>query len=1175
MASFARRFRTPKSRSQTRPQKRLRRFATERLEDRRLLTAQLSDLQVAALQAGVEEVETFAERLDTSELLSTTVPLTHQTVGDLVNLDGVLRESLTGPISQYLQQDANPTDTGLAQVVTDQLSSLASAVGSLVVDPPSLSELGFTLDLTFDRSVLLELDLVDQIPGDFVDIDGTLALAVDFEIDVKATLGVDLTASSAADAFFVSFDTAVGENQVSANLQVAPSPLNARIGLLETTLGPSLEPEDGLDLNLVMNLDVDGGNRLAISELASSAIGSLVSFDTAGSDFSLQLPINAQLNGLPTGTGNDRALFIVEDPDLFDGTFDLSDPSYLRLENAESLADFRQLTSVGLFTALEQVQEVFANFTDSPAFDVAIPFTGGKTIDEVIGIREAFGTQLVQPLGDMSDGGGVTFESIQEFVDRIAEGITYVPADPMAGTPAELLVDVQFAHFFDVASFPLDLGDGLGDLNSFDIDLSTQIEVGAHLEANLQLGVLLERPGASFSFDDTTPVSALNRGMGIMTEPGADLRLTLRDGTQHEIDLSAAVSVGDVVAALEAPFAGMLTVEYATQFDPASRQSYNSGLLLTDHTTGNANSSFRIERVGDSLAGVVLKLTGENPDGVIGSGQLHGRTFADNLFVSPIAGEPMVAGTVQLIADEIDAFANLGFINIGMQDGEAVGQLTAEFTPGDPGTVDDMGAVSFDNRVTINEMFELITAAETKLVASAKPELDALYSGTGASSLVVEITEPGPGGSPEVSTVTFPFGVAGTTDQPMPIRVLTAVMNKLATSTDTDPQRVKIGHSGGKLTVTLTDGHAHQVRVVGGSPGSKVARLGFTEDVTGYVAKPKLSGAADFDLPVDVDLQALNIPGISLPDFPSLNFSIPDLSLPEFTLPSFSFDIFPDFDLSAFNLPGFEFPELGLPDFDLPEFNFDFDFLGDLFDLKSLEFDSLLGAFRGILDFLRSLEGLIDFDFPLNFNLPMLDISFGDLLDFGDLFADLFFELEVNPVAGLGQFEEILEDVSQIPENADQPGAHLPGFVVYSIPQLNVGRTWDVDIDADGTPDVFGVDLADPDLYSANPVPGYDELVDLLKSDLVQGDHPNVELSLDKTTFTGAGGVPLPALRIDYTVDIGQSAGFGVDPLSEQVPLGLDLAALGDSALTDLIDLRGRGADWCRGDGPDRLRNWR
>ncbi|MEM8678612.1 MAG: calcium-binding protein, partial [Planctomycetota bacterium] len=1008
---------------------------------------------------------------------------------------------------------------GLLQAVQDRLAALTHATGTFLTESSTPDELSFTLDLELDRSVMLHLDLENQIPGDLIKIDGDIDVAANFNVSVKATIGVDLTASSASDAFFVRFDPAANENQVTGDVQFdQTTPLTARIGLLEATLGPSTEPEDGLDLNLNVGFDVDGGGDVGIDALTATPIDTLVAFDTSGSDFKLQIPVSAEFNGLPTGqSGSGRALFLVEDSDLFDDEFDSSgqtaDPNtmadFVRLENADAFVDFRQVTSIALFNALEQVQEALVGFTDSPAFSTPIPFTGGQTIADVLPIREAFGSRIIAPAGDMTEGGeGLSFESIQDFVNLIGDATEYTAATN--DEPAKVEVDLSFSHFFDVLSYPLDLGEALGDLNEFGLSASSQIDVGAILDVGLKLGISLQRPGADFTFNDMTPLSALNRGMGIMPVVGSsDVRITLRDGTSRDINFDGLTTIGALKTALKMPFGDKLNVEFDKSFDPITRKRFDSGLKLIDTTTGPDNAKTKVERIGESLSAVILGLTGSSEDGEIITGPLHGQTIADNIFISQSeSDQPMVRGTLQLIADDIEGAANLGFVTVTMDEGTANGQLTAEFTAGDPGSTGDMGDdLEFDSRLSVSETFDVISRAATRLTAKEPVQLDSAYSG----ELTIEITEKGPGDATK-STVTVPFGINGTPQQPDNLLALVLGMNLAKTSDDTDADRIEIGESGGRLTIKLTDGVSRDVKVLGdANAASALAKLGFTQDESAYVAFPKLGGSADFDLPIDVDLDI----GIDLPPVPNISFSVPDLTIGDFS------------DLSAINL--------------------DFGGLGDLADLKNLDFAAVISAMQTAVDYLRGIEGISELDF-LNADLPLLNISLNEILNIGDVFADIVVDLQANPVSGLGQFEELLEDVSGVAENLSQdPLLNLPDFEVYFVPEFNQGRSWVVD----GIP----VDLADRAAYLNDPVPGFDDLESLLRSEFLQGDHPNVELSLDATTFDD------PALKIKYTVDVGKRSGalgvgIGLDPLGVETPLAFDLESLGIAGASDLIDLR-------------------
>ncbi len=97
------------------------------------------------------------------------------------------------------------------------------------------------------------------------------------------------------------------------------------------------------------------------------------------------------------------------------------------------------------------------------------------------------------------------------------------------------------------------------------------------------------------TFGDNTLLSDFNFGRGVQTATGDDIQIHLHDGTDVFVDLSAAATVSDVVAAINAAGGGSVTATLAAD---------GNGLVVNDLTVGG--DSFVITDVGQSLAATDL-----------------------------------------------------------------------------------------------------------------------------------------------------------------------------------------------------------------------------------------------------------------------------------------------------------------------------------------------------------------------------------------------------------------------------------------------------------------------------------------------------------------------------------------------------------------------------------------
>ncbi|MCC7409361.1 MAG: flagellar filament capping protein FliD [Phycisphaeraceae bacterium] len=113
---------------------------------------------------------------------------------------------------------------------------------------------------------------------------------------------------------------------------------------------------------------------------------------------------------------------------------------------------------------------------------------------------------------------------------------------------------------------------------------------------------------------DRTQLSALNDGNGVRLSPivgEKEMRISLRDGTSFDVELSAAKNIGDVIDAINTAGAGGVTA--AIGADGVS-------LSLVDNSTPDGSSTFSVQDLGQSKAATDLGLA-QSDDG---DGQIDG-----------------------------------------------------------------------------------------------------------------------------------------------------------------------------------------------------------------------------------------------------------------------------------------------------------------------------------------------------------------------------------------------------------------------------------------------------------------------------------------------------------------------------------------------------------------------
>ncbi len=125
--------------------------------------------------------------------------------------------------------------------------------------------------------------------------------------------------------------------------------------------------------------------------------------------------------------------------------------------------------------------------------------------------------------------------------------------------------------------------------------------------------------GTSLSIDlsprlaESTPLAVLNRGAGV---PQGVIRISTRNGQQAEVDLTGAVTIGDVKSAIEAAVSGV-TVSLG-----------GSKLVLNDAATGD--QTFKVEEVGGGSTAAALGITTAATAGALnGTDIYHVETLGD------------------------------------------------------------------------------------------------------------------------------------------------------------------------------------------------------------------------------------------------------------------------------------------------------------------------------------------------------------------------------------------------------------------------------------------------------------------------------------------------------------------------------------------------------------------
>ena len=247
----------------------------------------------------------------------------------------------------------------------------------------------------------------------------------------------------------------------------------------------------------------------------------------------------------------------------------------------------------------------------STAAQVATAITAEGTFAADIDLRDAVNLNSAgEGAVEVTNFGTVTFGGSGTTLDQ-ASGLVVTNGEESA------TIDVSSAETVE---------DLLNELNGAGLSLQANINA-----AETGIDVRSRLSGASFSIGENGGTTAtqlgirsytefsrledFNRGIGVLTSTGADLRITAADAVSFDVDLSSALTVQDVLDALnnEPGNAGRVTAQLAT---------VGNGIELIDNTGGP--NPLTLEELGASQAGHLLGFLPEGQDTISsGTGTLQ------------------------------------------------------------------------------------------------------------------------------------------------------------------------------------------------------------------------------------------------------------------------------------------------------------------------------------------------------------------------------------------------------------------------------------------------------------------------------------------------------------------------------------------------------------------------
>ncbi len=606
---------------------------------------ELHDKTVRALNEGLAAVTQFAARMESSGPFSNTLPALESSLGELADFDTALQTHLQQPIETLLAANDRPS--------WDDVRDALAGVPGVAVTASSRDAEQVLLEVQLDHGRTVGQSLV---LGSTIEDSGLVAAAdalptvnVRSDTNWQFDFRIDRRQSAAPlESFAVAFDSVIA----SATANESPQ-LDGRIGLLGVSSSGGQ-----LVLNATLTPTIAGGQPITASELIETPIDSLITASSSGS-MTVDLPLSGTI-----GSETLAASIGLSTGNVFDATAELQPNGF------DVFDDFQSFGAGDLIGGIEQLGGWFGDFSGE-RLTSSVPFAATR-FGEAVDLAGAFRQQLSDRLKN-SDGTAVfsTASQLQTLIPALT-AVDYLPSS------SELTLDFTYVQ---AMTYEQPDGTTSGDLEAnleFDFDLGElvgitsdgKLSLSAEVDSRFRMAIDLNPLGAdAAAIVPTTPLADLNAGMGVMIDPGDDLRVELRNGTSFLINLDGTSTVGELIEAIHAArdAAGIPAPHFRVEIREENAKGV--GLRMTNEGP-DAGSDFRISAVGGSLAGLGLGLVGfdEDGDGVIDGKPLHGDTFAHHVYIERLGDAPLAAGTVELRNGGFDASANLGFVAVDIRD---------------------------------------------------------------------------------------------------------------------------------------------------------------------------------------------------------------------------------------------------------------------------------------------------------------------------------------------------------------------------------------------------------------------------------------------------------------------------------------------------------------------------
>ena len=353
-------------------------------------------------------------------------------------------------------------------------------------------------------------------------------------------------------------------------------------------------------------------------------------------------------------------------------------------------------------------ESIGLDFSDSLSLGFAdLNLAGGANADFSVtaGVDLAVGFDL-----DRAGSGDViaASDSLAGIGDGVPIKVALTSSAAALANPETLSFQIkrfgQAAETVNVTLSAADLADNFAPID-LAFDLADKLKsLGQPIGVQLGDGDKLVLVAEDDSINQLTATAAAFGFSGTEISDAADLSITLADGSQHAVSLDGAETLGDVQSKIHgAVGATNIAVTFV-----------DDQIQLVDLTTPVNNGRMRIEAASDDLgtsaAGGALGILGqalaeddsETPQDdrtTIRGDHLRLGDLTDQFFID--VGSSKVYANAAINGSDIDLFASLGFLELGVVGGTTGLTVDSEITFGDNGDGDgllrlsDFGAVGF------------------------------------------------------------------------------------------------------------------------------------------------------------------------------------------------------------------------------------------------------------------------------------------------------------------------------------------------------------------------------------------------------------------------------------------------------------------------------------------------